>query len=871
MKVEHPPRIAESILKFITSRKYKTDLLGDTEEEYRRRRAAQGKFRSDLWYLTQVFIPIPYFIRTSVFWALSMFMNYMKIALRIMRRNKGPSVINTVGLAVGMACFILTIVWVQYEFSYDRFHSQTDRIYRTLASFEGFEGPQTQSGAPLPLGQTLKDNYPEVMDYTRYRNDQFFWRVQADETVSFENRVAHADPSFLEIFDFVLIQGDKSTALNDTKSIVITEKTAAKYFGSSNPMGEPILFMDNKYPMYVTGVMKDLPKNSHFQFDMLINLYTADELWDIAPEDRFWDDWRLLPAYSLYLVLDEKISGPVFSQKISGILGNYDPEAKATLSVQPLKEVHLYSDVDYDYDNIGRGSIRYIYLFVLISFIVLLIACINFMSLSTARSLKRVREVGIRKVNGAYRLDIIKQFMGESFVHSFTALVFAVFLAYSFLPTLRAFSGRDLELNLLATVPLIISILAVGFLTGMVSGLYPAFFASSYDPVKIIKKTSENRKYSFLRMRQVLVSLQFICTTVLIIVTLVILMQLHFMQKKDLGYDKNNIIHFNVSSVRKQLDAFKTELKKNPNIIDVAAGGTPTWGVGGHRFGAGESNKISWEGKTNEEIVLMDMHFADYDYLKTYKLTLLEGRWFSREISNDRRNYVVTESAVKVMNLDDPTGKIFKFGDREGQIIGVVKDFHGGTLRNEIYPSFFMCVPNLKVSVRIEPQDMKGTLEYIEATWKKFVPERPINFTFLDDSLESLYSSDKKLGQIVTNYTIISLLISCLGLFGLVSFMAEHKTKEIGIRKVLGAPISSIVGIISREFIPQVLLATLIAFPVGYLITSSWLKAFAFNIGFEVWIYLVSGVLVVLLAYLTVGYKTLKAAFMNPVDSIRYE
>ncbi len=870
MSTGRSPRLAEWILRLLSSRKYKIDLLGDTEEEYRNRRTEKGRLRANLWYLSQIIIPIPYFIRTSVFWALSMFMNYMKIAVRIMMRNKIPSLINTTGLAVGMACFILTVVWVQYEFSFDRFHSKADRIVRTLFSWSDSEGIKTQAGSALPMGKILKESYPEVVDFTYYRRDNFYFSIQQGDVVSYDNRVAYADPGFLKIFDFHLIEGNPDSALVDLNSVIITRKTAAKYFRQEDPMGRALLFKDKKQPMYVRGIMEDVPENSHIQFDMILPTRALDSLYDIAPEDRFWDNWRPIAAYGLYIELEKGASAEEFSRKISGLLKKHDPESKYTLSVQPLKEVH-FPRIDYDYFNVGRMEIDHIYIFLLISFVVLLTACINFMSLSTARALRRAREVGIRKVNGAQRLDIVKQFMGESFVHSFVALLGALLLAWVFLPTLRAFSGRTLSLDLLQAGPLVFSILGIAFVTGIVSGIYPAFFASAYDPVKVIKKAVESRKYSFFRLRQVLVSLQFICATVLIIITLVIFAQLRFLKNKDLGYNHDNLVVFNVGPVRQKLEVFKQELLKNPNITHVTAGAAPTWGIGGHRFGKGEGNEISWEGKSGDETILMDMYFADYDYLKTYELTLLEGRWFSREYPTDKNNYVLTESAVKLMNLDDPLGKRFFFGKREGTIIGVVKDFNAGTLRNEIYPGFFMCVPNLHVTVRILPQDTRATLDSIEAVWKKFVPERPLNYRFLDERLAEFYTNDRKLGRIVTNYTILSLLISCLGLFGLVAFMAEHKTKEIGIRKVLGAPVSAIIGMISREFILQILAANLIALPLGYWIASSWLRGFAFNIGFNAWIYVAAAVSVFLFAYMTVGYKTLKVALMNPVNSLRYE
>ena len=868
---QRPPRLAEGLLRLLASRKNTTDLLGDAEEEYRLRIAHKGRLKADLWYVSQIVFPIPFFMRASVFWSLAIMRNYAKTAWRTMRRHKAFTVINTAGLSLGMACFILTVVWALYEFSFDRFHTKGENIYRVVSTTQRLEGPLRYASTAIPLGQYLVDNYPEVTAFSRFTDQSFYWRLQIGDAVEYNTlRMAYADPEFFDMFDFPLLRGDRTTALDDPSSVVITESMASRYFGTEDPIGKALLCMDKKIPMLVTGVMKDIPENSHMQFDFLVNI-RAHELWFGRDEvNDMWTDWSRV-IYGLYVQLAPGVSVREFDSKIGGLITEFAPESKTTLSLQPMKRVHLYSGAISDNRAVGRGDIGTLYLFLFISFMVLLIACINFMSLATARSLTRSLEVGVRKVNGASRSDIIRQFMGESFLHVFAALGLALILADLFLPLLRNLTGRELELNLLNFWPLILSVVMITVLTAFISGIYPAVFASACHPVQALKDMGESRKYSFLFLRRFLVSVQFVCASVLIIISLVILSQLGYLKNKDLGYDHQNVVMFSVGSVRKNLDAFKEELRKNPNILHVAAGAAPTWGVGGHRFGEAAGNRLSWEGKLDDDIMLMDLHFADYDFQETFNIEMKEGRWFSRDFGEDRKNYVLNEAAVAAMGLTDPVGKWFRDGENQGTIIGVIKDFHTGTLRNKITPTYFIPAANLHVMARIGSQDVKATVAYIEKTWKEFVPERPINLQWLDQRLADFYADDQKLGRIVMYYTGLSLLISCLGLLGLVSFLAEQKTKEIGVRKVLGAPILSVVGLMTREYVMILVVSSLIAWPIAYWIASRWLSEFAYNTGVDVWIFPAALISIFLVAFLTVGYKTLKAALRNPIDSLRYE
>ncbi len=802
-----------------------------------------------------------------------MFKNYFKTAYRIFIRQKEYTAINVGGLALAMAVCLLTLAWAQYEFSYDRFHKNADQIYRFIAQEKDEDGLSKDSGAPLPLAAVLKESFPEVAEVTRLRSDPSFWeRIASPKNVDFRNAVLMADPAVLSMFDFPLLKGDPRTALNDQDSILLTESAAKKYFGDANPVGQRLLFTEKKIPMIVTGVMKDIPETSHLQFQMLTNVKAVDLWWTRDPKSTrppMWEDWTLA-SYDMYVRLAPGASPADLEAKISRLLRDQGPEIKYTLSLQPLTQIHLHSS---DFTVMGlniykRPDIGRVYLFLSVALIILLMACINYSNLSTARSIKRSKEIGVRKVNGASRGDIIRQFLGESMIFAFAALFAALVLAAALFPILQKLSGQRLDLGLLSRGQILLSLLGVALFTGFISGIYPALFISRFAPVQAMKETGKSRGRSFINIRRVLVIAQVVCSVGLVVATAVFSLQLRYLRTKDLGFDRRNILVTGFAGEWEQLGPFKEELLRFPGIKNVTYGIAPTMGSGGHAFGSGD---YGWEGKSAEARINFDFVFVDEDYLKIYNSAMAQGRFFSKEFATDKNNYVLNESAIRAMGLKDPIGKSFSMGKRTGQIIGVVKDFHTSTLRAAIKPTLFRMSLFSQASIRFDPNQTQAVIRHLETVWKKFVPEQPLAFAFLEDTLDQLYEGDRSVSLIVSLFGLLSLIIAGLGLYGLVAFAAEQKTKEIGIRKVLGATVVDIVRFMSKEFSILVGAAIVLALPLGYYIGARWLGGFAYRIPLSWWIFAGSGAVVFTVTFLTMSWQAVKAAVANPVHSLRSE
>ncbi len=786
--------------------------------------------------------------------------NYWKIALRKIRRNKGYSFINIVGLAIGMACCILILTWVRNELSYDRFHKNADQICRVVTvDFSG--GNITKaSGSPSLIGPTLVEKYPEFLKFARVQSGWSGYFLHYGEKNFMEMKLATVDPSFFEIFQYPFIQGDPQTALTDRYSIVLTESLAQKCFRDEDPMGKVMQIGSKDFK--VTGVIEDIPRNSHLQFDYVFPVINMTEF----RESRL-DTWDY-DQFSTYLLVKENMDFKSLSKKISGIVKKYLPESKTEVFLQPISAIHLHSTDINSWEAVypNPGNITYVYIFALVAACILLIACINFMNLATARSATRAREVGMRKVSGARRIDLIKQFMGESIFLSVLSLGLGVLLVELLLPAFNRLSGKDLSLDYGGSVLLWISLLGIAGFTGLASGSYPALFLSAFQPSRVLKVSAHLASRRGGHLRQILVVGQFAFTILLIIGTLVIYSQLRFIQNKDLGYDTENV--FTVASYGefgRNYEAAKNELLRNPDILSVCRAFPPSPGFRG-------TEDVDWEGKDPTAEFMIFSDFGDYDFLKTFGIKMTEGRFYSREFPTDRDNFVVNETAIKKMGLESPIGKRLTFKGKTGTIIGVTKDYHGGSLHHPILPKiielsdegFFICV-------KFRPGNVSEMIAFLKEKWDKFVPGHPFQYGFLDESIAAAYESERKIGKIFRYFTGLAILIACLGLFGLASFTAEQRTKEIGIRKILGAKISGIVFLLSKEFTKWILVANLIAWPVAYLLSRRWLQGFAYrmNLGWE--IFVVSAVLALVIAVVTVSYQAIRAAMANPVDSLRYE
>ncbi len=782
-----------------------------------------------------------------------MFKNYLKVALRNIKKYKAYSFINMAGLAIGMACCILILLWVQDELSFDRFHENADEIYRVVSEIQTADRVTHNARTPNPLGPAVKEKYPEIMNFIRYQGFDG-WLVQAGDKSFINDNLGTADPSFFEMFTFPFLIGDPKTALNERYSIVITESMGRKYFGPEDPMGKIIRIGED---FKVTGVIKNIPENSHLHFDCVIPIINMESYWETDLKD--WEDIR----FYTYVQLHKESSPEDVSEKISGIIKEHLPKSPTKVYLQPMTDVHLRSDFEADLDNYNQGSMAYVFIFSITALSILLIACINFMNLSTARSANRAKEVGIRKVAGAQRMDIIRQFFGESILLACIALIFALLLVELLLPLLNDLSGKNLALDFSGNIQLLLGLLAIALLTGLFSGSYPSLFLSSFQPVTIMRKDFSSKPSSG-SLRKILVVFQFALTIILLIGTTVIYSQLNYIRHRDLGFDKDHVLEF--WTAHTDYEALKNELLKNPNILSVTNSETPgrePWGATG----------LDWDGKISGEEVRFYPTMADCDYLETLKLEMVEGRFFSKEFPADvTQAVVVNEAAVKAMGMESPVGKRLRFREWEATIIGVIKDFHQTSLHNPIEPLVFRYSYDFPhILAKINSENVPETLVFMEKTWKKFVKDYPFTYEFLDEKIDNFYKTERTIGKVFQYFTSVAILIACLGLFGLASFTAEQRTKEIGIRKVLGAEVSGIILLLSREFTKWILFANVIAWPVAYLVANEWLKNFAYRVNMRLEIFIFSAALALVIAILTVGYQAIKAALANPVDSLRYE
>jgi len=793
-----------------------------------------------------------------------MLKNYLKIIIRNIRKNKGYSFINIFGLAVGMACCILILLWVKDELSFDRFHDNADVIYRvTEHQYDSSGDYFPVAVTPWPLAEALKDDFPEIVDSARLR-------ILSGRLISYKDKKFNerdfvaVDPSFLKMFSFPLVEGDISTALTEPHTILITEETAARYFGDEDPIGK-VLAYNNNIDFKVTGVLKNVHHNSHVQFDFLVPFEST------LRESGWTDSWGT-NNYTTYVQLAENTYVQHISDKVYNYLKKIHSESRTKLIMQPLTDIHLRSDYAIDLYGHTENKSIYIYAFSVIAVFVLFIACINFMNLSTARSEKRSKEVGLRKVVGASRHNIITQFYGESLFMTVISFFIALILVYLLLPAFNNVSGKLLSLDSMKDPVFLLGLLGIMLITGLVSGSYPALVQSSFNPVDSIKGTglklsSKSGKSLF---RSTLVVVQFTLSIILIVGTLIVYKQINYMLNKELGYEKESTVYFiKRANLRTQYDAFKSELLRDPNIVGVTTSSDiPTYTV--H-----STTAFSWEGKNPETRFLIHQFSVDHDYIKTFNMNIIAGRDFSREFPVDEttQSFIVNETAVKAMGLKNPVGSKFRLYRNEGQIVGVVEDFHYKSLQKEIEPLVLRIDSQRDsyVFVKFRSEHMQEAIASVRGVYKSFNPDYLLEYTFLDEAVERLYNSEQKTRKIFNYFTLVAILISCLGLYGLAAYMAQQKTKEIGIRKVLGASIMNIVTNLSKEFILLIFMANVIAWPLAYYFMNKWLKNFAYRIDLSVWTFVLSGLAALAIAMLTISYQSIKAASADPANSLRYE
>ncbi len=792
-----------------------------------------------------------------------MLWNYLKVSWRNIRRQRGYSFINVIGLAVGLACCILILLWVQDELSYDRFHKNLNDLYRVVTEFHKTEPATHYWPVCAPLAPALKEEYPEITRATRFTRLRRGQLVKYEKKKFLEPRICLTDPDFFEMFTFAFIEGDSRSALSGPSSVVLTEEMAAKYFESEDPLGKT-LSINNEYDFMVTGVIKNVPNNSHLQFDFLlpfVRIEDFEQSWAVL------DNWTL-SGFATYVQLDKNASAEALSNKIADYLKKHIEGSKDIIYLQPFKDIHLYSS-HIQFGIEGQGDIRYVYIFSIVAFFVLLIACINFMNLATARSANRAKEVGLRKVVGASRQQLVKQFFCESVLMTFLSLILAVVLVELFLPIFSNLSGKQLNLNLSTHMDILAAIVAMTLITGFLSGSYPALFLSSLRPVKVLKKASktEGRGYFF---RKILVVSQFSLSILLIVCTVVVSHQVGFMRNKKLGFDREHVAYLPIrDELAQRYESLKSELLKDKGIKSVSVSSSlPTSGV------ILTTDKVSWEGKNPENVAVLEVTSVGYDFIETFNMQMVKGRSFSKTYSSDEEEaIVINESAMKMIGMENPVGKQLVFGESPVTIIGVVKDYHFKSLHSEIGPLVMAIIPSLYryVFVKLDAGTVAATLNHMKAAWKTLFPDTPFEYHFLDEDYDKLYRSEQRMGTLFDHFTALAVVISCLGLFGLASFMAEKRTKEIGIRKILGASVSGIVVLLNKEFTKWVLVANVLAWPVAYYAMSKWLEGFAYRINLDIWIFVLAALIAYAIAVGTVSYQSVKAAVANPADSLRYE
>lgn len=799
--------------------------------------------------------------------------HYLKIFWRNFRKHTFHSLLNVLGLAVGIACCLLILLFVLDELGYDGFHEMADRIHRLSLTLKppGQEAKHTAITA-YPMGPNLEADIPEIVEAARLM-PYFEGGVPGRAAVSYQqrqrfyDRLFFADPAILEIFTLPMSRGNPSTALNDPFTAVVTESTARRYFGDADPIGE-MLHIDTGLSAddyRVTGVVSDLPYDSHVHFDVLVSFSTLQHVKD---ERITLEGWWLYEVYT-YLLLAPGVEAETVNAKLPSFIEKHLGQPgveEVTLRLQPIESIHLHSDLLFE---VGENSdISYVYIFSSIALIILLVACINFMNLSTARFSHRAREVGVRKVVGAHRSQIVWQFLGESILLTAIATVVAMAAVAFLLPGFNAFTGKQVTLSfgLVGAVFLLASIVVVGLLAGS----YPALFLSAFRPTQVLKGTMAIGARSGL-FRRFLIVLQFTVSIVLIISALVVYSQLSYMRNRDPGYDRSQVVVVPIRDVtlRDRYFTVKDTLERHPTVLETSLSsvvlGRQTPGIMTRLDGA-------------EEPLVLDTLVVDQEFLQMFDIEVLTGRGFAREIDSDVTSaFMLNETAVRAFGWqepDDVVGRAVNWGGfKKGQIIGVVKDFHFQSLEHEIAPLILHVRPIAfhYLFLKVPAEGADTALAAIEGTWNEVFPDNAFDYFFLEDELDRLYRAEQRLGQVIALFSLLAVFVACLGLFGLAAFTAERRTKEIGIRKVLGSSVSGVVVLLSKEFTLLVLLANLIAWPIALWLLSRWLQGFAYRIDLGPGVFVAGGLLALVIAWLTVSYQSLRAAVINPADALRYE
>ena len=794
-----------------------------------------------------------------------MIRNFLITALRNFTKHKFFTFINITGLSVGMASCLLILSFVFHELSYDKFHSNHKNIYRICA--RGVIGDtkinQVYTTAKLP--ETLIMEFGEVVNAVRFR-DRHDVKVQVDKDIYNESNIAAVDSTFFSVFNFALTKGASETALTEPNSMVITESTAKRYFGHEDPINKIVKVWES-IDFKITGVMKDMPVNSHFHFDVLLSMSTFPEQLN----DPWWNN-----NFKTYIVLSEGADPEALEAKFPEFIKKYVGEGKDDWEewlasgnnweyfLQPLSSIHLNSNLNGEFE--ANGNINYIYIFITAAVLIVIIASVNFMNLSTAKSEQRSKEVGLRKVIGSGKSLLIFQFLYEAIFMSITAFLMSVLLVLAALPWFNSFTGKAFviwDMYNLTTIPyLLTGVLALGIL----SGLYPAFYLSSFRPIEVLKSSITGRNNG-ITLRGVLVVGQFVISIFLILGTLIVYRQLSFIQNANLGFNKEQIIILEgAEALAGKADVFKEKLLSNSNIKNVSTSNTIP-GKGFMNWGCSAEGQDGW--------MTLNMNLTDYNFLETFEISMAQGRYFSNEFPSDSSAIIINESAQKVLNWEDPLQRKIHMINRDYHVIGVIKDYHYESLHSDVRPMGILMSTEVWhtnfASIKITGIDIPETLAFIESNWESITGDFPYQYSFFDQEYQQLYDNEIQTSNMFIFFAIIAIFIACLGLFALSAFVAEKRTKEIGIRKVNGAGINSILVMFSSGFTKWVLIAFIISVPLSYFVMQKWLQNFAYKVELSWWIFMIGGIAALIIALLTVSFQSIKAALKNPVDALRYE
>ncbi len=792
-----------------------------------------------------------------------MLRNYIRTTIKYFNTHLSFSIINLVGLSTGLTVCYFAFLYVNFELSYDSFHAKANQIYRLSTDVKTENGTDYR-GSSAPLGPAVKELFPEVQSATRILLDYLI--IENDLGVYSEEKIAYADSTLFSVFSFPLTTGNPLRVLNAPFNVVLSETCARKYFGSENPIGKTLL-INGMDQAYVTGIMKDMPFNSHFRVSMLVSMSTLLESWNPSLESS----WTYLRFYT-YLVLNNSHNVYALNQKIADLMNQHvtKKELEFLPALEPIERIYLHGHArGHRAGSAETGNINNVYIFSLVALFVLLIACLNFINLATAFSIQRAKEIGIRKVMGASRMSLMIQFLTDAVFLSTIACIFSLGLISLFLPLFNQLSDKTVSIGVFEHPHYLGLLFVMAFAVGVLSGLYPAFFLSGFQPLDSLKGRFASSTKG-IRLRKILVTSQFLISFVLLVATTVVFRQLYFMENKELGFRKEHMlaIDFQFNTFAGS-EAVKGQLTTLPGV-SFASSSSSIPGKPNHKL---ETKLQSIDG---EVVDYFDAYFVDYNFLQQYGIDVIAGRPFSNQVASDSSNSMVINQAcarkLGHQNPDDAIGKRFSQWGREGVIIGVVKDFHFHSFREEVQPLTFQTGGiSTFMTLTISQDDVRSTLSKVEEKWSEVVPDIPLSYFFTDEAYNSMYNSEKRFGKLFICFVTIAIIISCLGLFGLSAFSTIQRTKEIGIRKVLGSSTSGIVVLLTSDFLKLIGVALLVGVPLAWLVMKQWLQEFAYRINLSFWIFILAGVVLALVALLTISFQTIRAAKANPVKSLKVE